>query len=128
MPFWKRTVILQMITHEIRLSMTPEIRKRPLVINVSQNDDSFQIVASLYSERGELTIESGTTADLRGTKPGGVAYTKSGRLNDNRVTIIGDSELTNAAGTGVFEICLTHDGKELYSENFHVEIETQAAL
>ena len=117
-----------MITHEIRLSMTPENRKRPPVINVSQDDENFQIVAALYSNTGELTIESGTTAVLRGTKPGGAAYTKSGTLNENNVTIMGDSELTDAAGTGVFEICLTHDGKELYSENFHVEIETRAAL
>lgn len=107
--------------------MTPTPGEKAQEISLNQNDGDFRLQATLFSDLGEFTIESGTTAVLRGTKPNGAAYTKSASLSGNVVTVIGDSDMTAVAGTGVFEICLTHSGKELYSENFHAHIEPRTA-
>lgn len=116
-----------MITHEIMLSMTPYPGEKPQEVNLSQSDGDFRLKVTLYSDLGELTIESGTTAALRGTKPDGTSYTKDATLNGDVVTVPGDSNMTEVAGIGVFEVCLTRGGKALYSENFHARIEPKTA-
>ena len=116
-----------MITHELVLCMTPTPGEKPQEINLNQNDGDFRLQATLFSDLGEFTVESGTTASLRGTKPDGTAYTKAASLSGKTVTVQGDNVLTAVPGIGVFEICLTHIGKELYSENFHARIEPRTA-
>ena len=116
-----------MIIHELLLDMTPIPGEKPQEINLNQEDGDFQLKATLYSDLGEFIIESGTTASIRGRKPDGTAYTKAATLNGHVVTVNGDSNMTAAAGIGVFEFCLTHNGKELYSPNIHACIEPKTA-
>ena len=112
-----------MITHELLLDMTPVPGRKLQEVCLSQGDADFQLCATLFSNHGEFTIESGTTVTIRGTKPDGKAYTKAAALNGNTVTVQGDDDLTDAAGMGVFEFCLYHNGRELHSPNFVVLIE-----
>ena len=112
-----------MITHNMTLDMTPIPGRKLQEICLSQGDADFQLCATLFSNHGELTIESGTSVTIRGTKPDGTAYTKDVALEGNTVTVQGDADLTDAAGMGVFEFCLNHNGRELHSPNFVVLIE-----
>ncbi len=112
-----------MITHKIDLDMTPGGDSPRICLN--KNDADFTLQFSLYSSIGNLNIESGTSAKIQGTKPGGGKYNGSASLSASSklVTVYGNKNMTDEVGTGVFEICLTHDGKELYSENFLVSVE-----
>lgn len=112
-----------MITHNFDLDMTPG--ETPVEIHLNRNDSDFTLVFALFSSVGALAIESGTTAQIRGRKPGGGTYTANASINigTKTVTVTGDSAMTSEAGTGLFEICLTHGGKELYSANFHIVVE-----
>ena len=40
----------------------------PVVVHLSQYDSDFSLVFNLYSSSGTFTVESGTTAAIRGTK------------------------------------------------------------
>lgn len=112
-----------MITHNFDLDMTPG--ETPVEIQLNKNDADFSIVFALFSSLGTLTIESGTTAQIRGRKPGGGSYTANASIDieAKTVTVTGDSAMTAEAGAGLYEICLTHGGKELYSANFHIVVE-----
>lgn len=112
-----------MITHTYDLDMTPG--DDPVEIHLNKNDADFSLRFLLFSSLGELNIESGTSAQIRGTKPGGGKYTASASItiSSKTVTVSGNKNMTDEVGTGVFEICLTHGGKELYSANFHIVVE-----
>ena len=112
-----------MISHNMTLDMTPLPGRKFQEIRLSQGDEDYQLSAVLFSNHSEFTIENGTTACIRGTKPDGKAYTKAAALNGNTVTVQGDDDLTESAGMGVFEFCLYHNGRELHSPNFVVLIE-----
>lgn len=110
-----------MITKNFNLDIIPG-GSAPM-IRLSQYDQDFTIILELFARRGEFIIESGTTAVLRGTKPNGDAYEAPVLLSGNIATIHGDGKLTDTEGTGVFELCLTHSRKELYTSNFTIVIE-----
>lgn len=112
-----------MITHTYDLDMTPG--EAPVEIHLNKNDADFSLVFRLFSSLGTLTLESGTSAQIRGRKPGGGTYTANASISINAktVTVSGNSGMTNEAGAGMYEICLTHGGKELYSANFHIIVE-----
>ena len=61
-----------MVTISKNLDMTPG--GVPTIINVSQYDDDFTIIFTLISSDNTLSIESGTTAEIRGTKVTGTGY------------------------------------------------------
>lgn len=112
-----------MLTQTICLDMVPR-GDRPTV-HLNQGDADFVVVIKLIAPEEDFTVVSGTTATLRGTKPDGTSYTKGASINNKIVTVSGDSNLTAAAGKGVFEICLTYRGKELYSSNFYIAVEAR---
>ena len=92
----------------------------PPVIHVSQYDSDFTIVFTLFSTVGDFTIESGTTAMVRGTKSSGTGYSADAAINISAktVTVTGNQQMTAAAGQNVFEITLLKSGKEISSKNF----------
>lgn len=92
----------------------------PPVIHVSQYDSDFTIVFTLFSTVGDFTIESGTTAMVRGTKSSGTGYSADAAINISAktVTVTGNQQMTAAAGQNVFEITLLKGGKEISSKNF----------
>ena len=112
-----------MIVYNHELDMTPG--GKPLSISLNKNDANFVLNFHLFSSGGTLTLEPNTTVKICGTKGNGGEYTADAVLNDEMyiVTVDGDSDLTDEAGTGVFEICLIHNEKELYSANFYIVVE-----
>lgn len=112
-----------MVTQEFELSVTPV--GDPPVIHLNKDDADFQLVFYIDSRSGTFTMENNTTAQIRGTKPDGTKYQATGSVSvaNKKVTINGDKNMTNVPGIGIFEICLTHYRKELYTQNFKVYIE-----
>lgn len=92
----------------------------PPVIHVSQYDSDFTITFTLFSLFGGFTIESGTTAQIRGTKSSGTGYSADAAINISAktVTVTGDAQMTAAAGQNIFEIVLKKNNKEISSKNF----------
>lgn len=109
-----------------KLDMTPG--GVMLVIHMSQYDSDFTIVFSLYNSDGTFTIESGTTARIRGTKKSGTGYSVPATVDasTNTVTVTGDQQMTAVAGTNIYEITLYKNGKELNSANFILDVERAA--
>lgn len=93
------------------------------IVHLSQYDEIFIVEMRLFARDGVMQLESGTTVTIRGTKPDGQPYTAPVVLNDNIATIQGDGNLTDVAGTGTFELCLAHGGKDLHTTNFDIVIE-----
>ena len=100
------------------LNMTPG--GVPPVIHVSQYDSDFTITFTLFSLFGGFTIESGTTAMVRGTKSSGTGYSADAAINISAktVTVTGNAQMTAAAGQNIFEIVLKKNNKEISSKNF----------
>ena len=115
-----------MITITKKLDMSPH--GIPQVIHVSQYDSDFSIQFKLYASVGTLSIESGTTAEIRGTKGSGTGYSASATLNTSNgtVTVAGSEQMTAVAGRNTFEIVLKKSGKVLGSANFILLVERAA--
>ena len=114
-----------MITHNINLDMYPGA-STPKVIHLSQYDDDFSIVFTLYSSHGTFTYPSGTTAEIRGTKTDGRGYSASASISNNVVTVTGNQQMTAVPGKCVFELTLKKSGKELNTANFILDVEPAA--
>ena len=114
-----------MITHTNRLNVVPGGTEDQVVINLSQYDVDFTLVFQLFATGATLTIESGTTAKIQGKKGQGGSYEASATLDaaNKTVTVTGSRNLTNERGTGTFELCLTHSGRELHTTNFNIIVE-----
>lgn len=112
-----------MITHSFDLNIVPGGVK--VVRRLNQYDSDFSLQIHLVSSYGEFSIEDGTTAQIRGTKPDGNGYSAEAAVDTetNIVTVTGDVQITAASGRGVFEICLMKDNRELNTANFALEIE-----
>lgn len=100
----------------------------PPVIHVSQYDSDFTITFTLFSLFGGFTIESGTTAQIRGTKSSGTGYSADAAINISAktVTVTGNAQMTAAAGQNIFEIVLKKNNKEISSKNFILHVERAA--
>lgn len=107
----------------VYVGMVPNDARHPVSVNVSQYDANFVLRVGLVADDADFVIESGTSAKVRGKKADGTSYTANASLSGKYAVINGDRNMTNVAGTGVFEICLTHGGKELYSSNFYLVVE-----
>lgn len=101
--------------------------RESLVIGLSQFDTDFQVLLYLTVTEGSFTIENGTTVQMRGTKPDGSAYTKSLYMTGRTILLQGDENLTDVAGIGIYEICLTHNNKLLNTANFMIKVEPSPA-
>lgn len=98
----------------------------PQIISLSQYDDDFQLVFTLYTSEGEFTIPSGTTAEVMGTKVDGNGYSASASISGSTVTVTGNKQMTACAGRNVYEIVLTKSGKRLATVNFILKVERAA--
>ena len=113
-----------MITYRNRLDMTPG--GVPLVINVSQYDSDFTLIFDLFSSNGTFSVESGTTAAIRGTKTDGNGYSVTATLSSTTVTVTGDQQMTAVPGDNIFELTLYKNNKELNTANFILKVEDAA--
>ena len=100
----------------------------PVVVHLSQYDSDFSLVFNLYSSFGTFTIDSGTTAAIRGTKKDGMGYSVNATLDitNKKVTVTGDQQMTAVAGRNIFELTLTKNNKELNTANFILDVERAA--
>lgn len=98
------------------------------VAKLSQYDSDFTLVFTLTNDYGEFVLESGTTAQIRGTKADGNGYSANCAIDiaAQTVTVTGDEQLTAAAGDNTFEIRLIKDGKILNTVNFIIWVERAA--
>ena len=100
----------------------------PLVIHLGQYDSDFTLVFELYSSAGNFTVESGTTAMIRGTKTDGHAYDADATIDVSAktVTVAGSEQMTAAKGRNVYELVLTKGEKVLSTANFVLDVERAA--
>lgn len=114
------------ITKTNRLNMTGG--GVPVIVRLSQYDSDFTLVFDLYNTDGTFTIESGTTAEVRGTKSDARGFSANATLDitNKRVTVVGDQQMTAVSGKAVFELTLWKDNKELNTANFILDIEPAA--
>lgn len=102
----------------------------PKVIPLSQYDSDFTLTFDLYASDGSFTVQSGTTAAIRGTKTDGEPFSMDATVSGSTVTVTGTHEqmqqLTAAAGRNVFELTLYKSGKELNTSNFIIFCERAA--
>lgn len=110
-----------MITHKHKLDMVPG--GVPVLVHASQYDSSFTIEFTLFARTGELSIPAGATAEIRGTKKDGNAYSAEAAVSGNVVTVTGHQQMTAVKGKQVFEITLYDGDEELSSANFTLFVE-----
>ena len=117
-----------MITINTRLDMRHGAV--PEVIHLSQYDSDFTLVFELYASDGSFSMQSGTTAAIRGTKTDGEPFSMDATVSGSTVTVTGTHEqmqqLTAAAGRNIYELTLYKSGKELNTSNFIVLCERAA--
>lgn len=82
------------------------------VFRVSQNDVGRTLTAHLVSDDGDISIPSGATVTMAGTKPSGLGYTVTGTFTGSDVSFDTDAVMTDEAGRIVSEIRIT-DGDTL---------------
>ena len=111
-----------MIQHQRNINMYPGVRA-PERIHLSQYDSDFTLVFSLYSSAGSFSVDSGTTAMIRGTKGDGNGYSANASLSGTTVTVQGNNQMTAVAGPNTFELVLTRSGKVLSTANFILDVE-----
>jgi hypothetical protein len=114
----------------IQLYQTLDLRPIgiPQTLRLSQYDSDFEIIFELTNFDGTWILDSGTTAEVQGTKTDGHGYSADAVFDDQlkTVTIAGDVQMTAAAGRNVFEVVLFHDGDRLGSKNFVLDVERAA--
>lgn len=102
----------------------------PTVIHIKQYSSDFILKFQLYSTDGDLYIEAGATTRIRGTKRDGNGFELTGTRIGRTCTFSGTKEqmqqMTAAHGRCVFEVVVEHDGKELITANFYLEVQRAA--
>lgn len=115
-----------MITHNLELDVVPY--GEPPTVHLSGYDTAFTLVINLFASRGHFVIEDGTTVQLRGVKLNGEPCEEALSFGqDHSITIDGGIFGLDRYGSGVFELCLTHGDKELYTSNFYILVEPSPA-
>ena len=111
-----------MITYKYDIDMTSG--GKPLEIPLKQYDTDFEIELSLIDRKGILTLESGTTAKIRGTKPDGYGYSVDATLDitARTVTVAGDVQMTVVAGKAPFELAILKDDETLSTATFFLRV------
>lgn len=115
-----------MITKTYDIDMCPG--GVPVVVHLSQYDNDFKLVFNLFSRTGDLSIASGTTAAIRGTKSDGNGFSANCAIDISKkqVTVIGDQQMTVVAGRQTFELTLYASSKELSTANFILDVKRAA--
>ena len=115
-----------MVIYSNSIDIVPGAKRVSVFLN--QYDEDFRLVFKLYARTGELVLEEGTTAAVRGTKPDGNGYSADALLDlaEGTVTVLGDQQMTVVQGKASYELTLYKDGKELSTSNFTVIVERAA--
>lgn len=102
----------------------------PKTVRIKQYASDFRLIFQLIATDGSLTMESGTTVFLRGTKCDGNGWQLGGTRSGTTVTFAGTHEqmrqMTAIAGRQKFEVVLRHSGKELPFASFILDVQRAA--
>ena len=115
-----------MVEYRYTIDMTPG--REPVEIPLKQYDSDFTIIFALKSRNGEMTLESGTTVKIRGTKTDGTGYSvlQTLDLEARTVTVTGDVQMTAVSGRMPFELCLMKGDKEINTATFFLNVQHAA--
>ena len=122
-----------MIFHEFKMDVTPGIV--PTVIHVKQYQTDLHLRVELYSRYGDVTFDSTPTVTIRGTKPDGVGFTKSGYVWTTSSTSVTagffvDEQMTAIAGHIPYEIVLEGENEDetlkTISATFYLDVQRAA--
>ena len=91
------------------LQVQPSVRNLPTLIALSQGENG----RSLQFRMVGATIPSGSSANLSGTKPDGVVYSKAGTVDGNTVIFQEDVQLTAVAGAWDAKIHIVNSGNSV---------------
>ena len=113
-----------MITYTYRIDLVPG--SIPTVIHVSEGDSDLTFIFELYARTGSVFILSDTIAELRGKTSSGKRISLPGTVVSNKATFSMPEGITETPGNSTYEIVLIHDGKEVASANFILQVEKKA--
>lgn len=95
----------------------------PERVRVSQFDTMWRFVFEIFYNSQRWEIPSGATAVLNGRKPDGNVFAFSGTIEDNKVTVDCDVQMTAVVGQTVCELSVLSDGKVVGTANFVMDVE-----
>lgn len=116
-----------MLTHRLKVNMSPSAA--PQLVHMSQRDTNARVVVELYSDDGIFVLESGTTAKIGGKRADGTQVQEFPCIVDaaNSAVMFDVPEIMTAVpGAGIYDITLTHSGKDLRSSDIRIYIERAA--
>jgi len=102
----------------------------PTTVRIKQYASDFRLIFQLMATDGSLTIESGTSVYIRGTKLDGHGWQLGGSRSGTTVTFAGTHEqmqqMTAVAGKNKFEVVLKNGSKELPFATFILDVQRAA--
>ena len=84
----------------------------PQIVRLSQNENGRNLAFTLTGA-GTLSIPSGSTVTLSGTKPDGVVYSATGSLSGNVATFAETTQMTAVSGIWPAKIKVTYSGETI---------------
>lgn len=92
-------------------------------VPVSQYDTMWTFVFTVVNGSVEWEIPEDAAASLNGVKPDGNVFAFAGTVEDNRVVVDTDVQMTACAGDTICELSITHDDKVIGTANFVLVVE-----
>ena len=111
--------------YEFDLDVTPG--SVPVVVPLKQYCDDVTLIFNIYSRLNEITLSSGTTVAIRGTKPDGNGISINVVLDGNKVTVPVDKQIVAVHGRALYELVFTNtNGVEFITASFVVMVQRAA--
>lgn len=98
----------------------------PPVVKVSQGDVGRPLAFTIMDGQDALTIASGTTVTIKGTKPSTLGFTQACELSGNTASVETTATMTQEAGAVQAELILTQGTTIIGSANFVMYVEPAA--
>lgn len=98
-------------------------RCAPAVVRVSQYDVGRPLTFKVLDGTSNMTMPSGTTATIEGTKPSGLGFSVAGTLSGNTVTVDTTLDMTQESGMIAAEIRFTQGTTDIGTANFILAVE-----
>lgn len=100
----------------------------PQQIRISQYDTVWQFVFTVLYKGRIWEIPDGATVALLGRKSDGTEVSIDGTIEDNKVKVDCNGDLSDVAGRTMCGLSFMADGKRLGTDNFTVLVEQAAVM
>lgn len=94
-----------------------------LRVPVSQYDTMWELVFTIVNGSVEWEIPTGATASLNGVKPDGNVFAIAGTIDNNRVIVDADVQMTAVAGDTICELSISSNDMVVGTANFILAVE-----